>query len=318
MSMSRAEKLASRLAGNMKESLGVRLAVPEGRDAVDSTPGGIPSVSPEDGRTRDRLAGHMEIDRIIPDPDQPRKFFSEESISQLSASLQRTGQLQPIRVRWSEEHGKWIIISGERRYRAAMLAGLKTISCSFTDKPLTESEIRQESLIENLLREDLRPIEAANGYQQLMDLNGWSMQQVAEALNVSKGAVSKALSLLKLPEDVQEQVEQGVISPSSGYEVSRLKDERSQRELAARIVSEGLKRDEAGTAVGKTARPKAKKGGGAKVGEAKPTTTKTFTVADAKLTITWPRRAVETRDVVLVLEELLAQIKGRVVESDAA
>ena len=86
MSMSRAEKLASRLAGNMKESLGVRLAVPEGRDAVDSTPGGIPSVSPEDGRTRDRLAGHMEIDRIIPDPDQPRKFFSEESISQLSAS----------------------------------------------------------------------------------------------------------------------------------------------------------------------------------------------------------------------------------------
>ncbi len=169
MSMSRAEKLASRLGGNMKESLGVRL-VPSGPQDVGEGPGGIPAVSPEDGRTRDRLAGHMEIDRIIPDPDQPRKYFSEESIAQLAASLKRTGQLQPIRVRWSEGHGKWIIISGERRYRAAMQAGIKTVSCAFTDKPLTESEIRQESLIENLLREDLRPLEAANGYQQLMDL----------------------------------------------------------------------------------------------------------------------------------------------------
>ena len=126
------------------------------------------------------------------------------------------------------------------------------------DRPLTESEIRQESLIENLLREDLRPIEAANGYQQLMELNGWTMQQVADALNISKGAVSKALSLLKLPEDIQGQVEQGDISPSAAYEVSRLKDEAAQRELAARIVSEGMQRDEAGEAVGKTARPREK------------------------------------------------------------
>ncbi|AMV40959.1 ParB/RepB/Spo0J family partition protein [Planctomyces sp. SH-PL62] len=317
MNMSRAEKLASRLAGNMKESLGVRLIASEPQAAV-AAPGGIPSASPEEGRTRDRLAGHMEIDRIAPDPDQPRKYFSEESIAQLSASLQRTGQLQPIRVRWSEEHGKWIIISGERRYRAALLAGLRTVSCAFTDRPLTESEIRQESLIENLLREDLRPIEAANGYRQIMDLNGWTMQQVAEALNVSKGAVSKALSLLRLPEDVQEQVEQGVISPSSGYEVSRLKDERAQRELAARIVGEGLKRDDAGAAVGKAARPKAKKERAAGVVEAGPTTTRTFAVADARLTITWSRRSVEARDVVLVLEEALAQLRGRGVESDAA
>jgi len=312
MNMSRAEKLANRLAGHMKESLGVRILASE-QQASAGAVGGIPSVSPEDGRTRDRLAGHMEIDRIIPDPDQPRKYFSEESIAQLSASLQRTGQLQPIRVRWSEDHGKWIIISGERRYRAALLAGLKTISCSFTDKPLTESEIRQESLIENLLREDLRPIEAANGYQQLMDLNGWTMQQVAEALNVSKGAVSKALSLLKLPEDIQEQVEQGVISPSSGYEVSRLKDEQSQRELATRIVSEGLKRDAAGVAVGKTTRPKV-----AKVVENKPSITKVFSVGDAKLTIIWERKSVKNQDVIQVLETILAQLQNRDVEYDAA
>src|SRR4029453_6326106 len=126
----------------------------------------------------------------------------------------------PIRVRWNAEHAKWVIISGERRYRAAMIAGLKTIACLFIDRPLTESEIRQESLIENLLREDLRPIEAAHGYRELMELNDWTMQQVAEALNITKGTISKALALLKLPEDIQDQVEQGTISPSSGYEVS--------------------------------------------------------------------------------------------------
>lgn len=309
MSQTRAEKLAERLSGNMNESLGVRL-VAEGQGASNPARG-IPAVSPEDGRSRDRLAGHMEVERIIADPDQPRKYFSDESLAQLAASLKKTGQLQPIRVRWSEEHAKWVIISGERRYRAALLAGLKTVACQFCDRPLTESEIRQESLIENLLREDLRPVEAATGYQQLMELNGWTMQQVADALNVSKAAVSKALSLLKLPEDIREQVDHGVISPSSGYEVSRLKDEDAQRELAARIVSEGLKRDEAGEAVGKTVRPRAKSAGKGR------STTKVMNVTGAKVSITWQKSAVRTAEVIRALEEALAQCRGRL-ESDAA
>ncbi|AMV40938.1 ParB/RepB/Spo0J family partition protein [Planctomyces sp. SH-PL62] len=254
----------------------------------------------------------------VPAPSPERIAAEVTRVLRRSASLQRTGQLQPIRVRWSEEHGKWIIISGERRYRAALLAGLRTVSYAFTDRPLTESEVRQEPLVENLLREDLRPIEAADGCRQLMDLNGWTMQQVAEALNVSKGAVSEALSLLKPPEDVREQVEREVNPPSSGCEVSRLEDERAQRELAARIVGEGLKRDDAGAAVGETARPKAKKGGGAGVVEAGSTTTRTFAVADARLAITWPRRSVGARDVVQVLEEARSQLRGRGVESDAA
>lgn len=308
----KAMKLAGRLGGNMSESLGVRLAASPAQAEASR---GIPSTSPEDGRTRDRLAGHMEIDRVMPDPDQPRKYFSEESLEHLAASLKKTGQLQPIRVRWNEGLGKWVIISGERRYRAALLAGLSTISCSFADRPQTESEIRQESLIENLLREDLRPIEAANGYQQLMEMNGWTMQQVSDALAVSKAAVSKALSLLKLPEDIQERVEQGEISPSAGYEVSRMKDESAQRELAERIVSEGLRRDEAGEAVGKTSRPKSK----AKTVEKPASTTKVFSAGGARLSITWPTKAVTPGDVVHVLEEALAQVRGLAeVESEAA
>ena len=305
--MSRAEKLQQRLAGNMSESLGVRLVTPGAQEPAGK---GIASVSPEDGRTRDRLAGHMEIERIIPDPDQPRKSFPEESIAQLAESLKKAGQLQPIRVRWSEAHTKWIIISGERRYRAAIKAGLKTIACLFIDRPLTESEIRQESLIENLLREDLRPIEAAEGYKQLIDLNGWTVQQVADALNLSKGTVSKALALLKLPPEIQAQVEEGAISPSAAYEVSRLPDEEAQRELAARIVIHGLKRDETGNAVGKTSRPKANRP------EAKPSTTKQILVDGAKIAITFQKKTVRTQDLVRVLEEALAQVRGA--EQEAA
>jgi ParB family chromosome partitioning protein len=299
--MSRAAKLAERLGGNMNESLGVRLVIPEGQGGAART---IPSVSPEDGRTRDRLAGHMEVERIIPDPDQPRKFFSNESIAQLAESLKKTGQLQPIRVRWSEAQAKWVIISGERRYRAALLAGLKTVSCLFLDRPLTESEIRQESLIENLLREDLRPIEAANGYRELMELNSWTIQQVAEALNVTKGTVSKALSLLKLPKDIQSQVEEGTISASSGYELSRLENDETQRALANKIVSEGLKRDEAGEAVGKTARPRKKKG------EMRPTTTKVLNVSGVRISITWQKKTIRTNDVIQILEKALEQIRS--------
>ena len=300
--MSRAEQLAERLGRNMNESLGVRLMTPESQAVAGKV---IPGVSPEDGRTRDRQAGHMELDRIMPDPDQPRKTFTEESLRQLAQSLKTAGQLQPIRVRWNADHAKWAIISGERRYRAAIIAGLKTIACLFVDRPLTESEIRQESLIENLLREDLRPIEAAQGYRQLMEMNGWTIQQVAEALNITKGTVSKSLSLLKLPPDIQAQVDEGKISPSAGYEVSRLDGEAAQRELAARIVTDGLKRDETGEAVGKTSRPKAKDA------EPKATTTKVLHVTGAKLSITWQKKTVRNKDIIDALEQALAQVREK-------
>jgi len=300
--MSRAEQLAERLGRNMNESLGARLMTPESQAVAGKV---IPGVSPEDGRTRDRQAGHMELDRIMPDPDQPRKTFTEESLQQLAQSLKTAGQLQPIRVRWNADHAKWVIISGDRRYRAAIIAGLKTIACLFVDRPLTESEIRQESLIENLLREDLLPIEAAQGYRQLMEMNGWTIQQVAEALNITKGTVSKSLSLLKLPPDIQAQVDEGKISPSAGYEVSRLDGEAAQRELAARIVTDGLKRDETGEAVGKTSRPKSKDA------EPKATTTKVLHVTGAKLSITWQKKTVRNKDIIDALEQALAQVREK-------
>jgi ParB family chromosome partitioning protein len=191
------------------------------------------------------------------------------------------------------------------------VAGLKTLACSFADKPLTESEIRQESLIENLLRDDLRPIEAAEGYRQLMELNDWTIQQVAEALNITKGTVSKALALLKLPPDIQAQVELGELSASSAYEISRLEGEDAQRELVQRVVDEGLDRDETGQVVGKTTRPKKS------LGEKRASTTKILHVGGAKLTITWQKKTVRAKEMIDVLEAALAQVRGAA-ESNAA
>jgi len=94
------------------------------------------------------------------------------------------GQLAPIRVRWSDELGKWVIIAGERRWRATKLAGLPTIECYFHAGELSRAETLEQQLIENLLREDLKPIEEAKAFQSLMNLNGWNGKQVAQTLHV--------------------------------------------------------------------------------------------------------------------------------------
>jgi ParB family chromosome partitioning protein len=302
--MSRTDQLARRLDENMSESFGVRKAPAHDR-ALPAPMGTIPRESQEEGRLRDRQAGRLELSRVIPDPGQPRKTFPEESLRQLAESLKTHGQLQPIRVRWSPEHGKWIIVYGERRYRAACLAGLETITCQFIDRPLSEVDVRQQSLIENLLREDLRPIEASRGYEQLMELSGWSIGEVAEALGISKGTVSKALALLRLPADIQTLVNDGCLGAAAAYEVSRLEGEEAQRVLAQRILNEGLRRDDAGREVGKAARPR-----GGRPRAVEPVTSKSLSVGSATLTITWPRESVTREDVIAVLREALNLVAG--------
>src|SRR5207302_1223546 len=113
--------------GNIAESLGGHgiselVEQAAGQTSEASAGAGQTKAAPQDGRTRNRSAGLLAIDKIIPDPDQPRKTFDEEELQGLAHSLKKHGQLQAIRVRWSEAQGKWVIIAGERRYRAAQLA----------------------------------------------------------------------------------------------------------------------------------------------------------------------------------------------------
>ena len=152
--------------------------------------------------------------------------------------------------------------------------GLKTVACVFADDGLSPSEILQEQIIENLLREDLKPIEQARAYRQLMDLHGWTAKELSGELHVSQGAISKSLSLLTLPAELQGQVEDGAIPATAAYEVAKVEDRAVQREIARRIVDEDLTRDAAAEAVreasGKPARPgapKAKGRGGPRPGD---------------------------------------------------
>jgi ParB family transcriptional regulator, chromosome partitioning protein len=309
-----AESLQRRFGQNLSESLGVR--APSGGSIGPPPPMGFPrETSPDDGRTRARDAGHMEIDRIVPDPDQPRKEFSDDAIERLAASLLKHGQLMPIRVRWNPTIGKWVVISGERRYRAATRAGLKTVACVFADDGLTPSEILQEQIVENLLREDLKPIEQARAYRQLMDLHGWTAKELAGELQVSQGAVSKSLSLLTLPVDLQEQVDAGSIPATAAYEVAKVEDKEVQREIARRIVDEDLTRDAAAEVVREAAgKPPRNGASGSKAkgrgGQPARGSVRVFKAVGAKVAVTFPRKVVRDEEILAALEAAADQVRA--------
>ena len=200
---------------NIVESMGAsrpRAAVNQS-DAVIPPPTPASSRDRLDGLARSKNAAEIPLDRIEPDPDQPREEFDEESLQRLAESLKTKGQLQPIRVRWDEGRMVYVIICGERRWRAAKLAGLATITAMIVDGPIDPAELLAFQLIENCLRDDLRPIEQARALKQLMDRNGWSTRQLARELALSQSHVVRALTLLELPIEVQEQVEQGRFRP---------------------------------------------------------------------------------------------------------
>ena len=192
------------------------------------------------GRGRNREAGTIDIGMVVPDPEQPRKQFDEGAIGRLAESLKKRGQMQNLRVRWSQPLAKWVIISGERRYRAAVVAGLTTLKCEFVERELTDAERLEDALVENCLREDLNTLELAKSYQRLMTLRGYTAQQLAAALDVSGGAVSKTLAVLKLPDDLQAKVADGTLARSTAYELSRAGGEDEQRAMADRVAAEGL------------------------------------------------------------------------------
>ena len=229
-------------ATNMQESMGVR--------QVELRPVLAPAPAKKDaGRRPLRNVGRIIVSQVIPDPDQPRIEFSEEELEQLALSIRDKGQFSPIQVRWSESLEKWIIISGERRWRAAQRAGVAEIDCYFQEGELTPSEILEQQLIENCLRMDLKPIEEAKAFAALMNLNGWTGKDVAQALRVHPSRVSRGLALLKLPEEVQDQVILGKIPARSAYEISKLPNAAAQSALATKAAAGELSHSQAASAV---------------------------------------------------------------------
>jgi ParB family chromosome partitioning protein len=182
--MKAAEALKAKFGSVMRESMGVE------RDAATAVPVAAPSsglAAKYDGTSRLNRALAIPVDRIVPDPNQPRKAFDPGDLHELTESLKARGQLQPIRVRWDDGAASWIIISGERRWRAARNAGLETLQCIEAKGPLTEDEVLEDQLVENLLRENLDPIEQANAFKTLIDRRGMTQFELAGLLRISPG-----------------------------------------------------------------------------------------------------------------------------------
>lgn len=150
----------------------------------------------------------LELDMIFPNPDQPRKSFDEDKLTDLAESIKEHGVLQPIIVAPRGE--KYMIIAGERRYRASGRAGLKTIPALIRE--LDDEKIMELALIENVQRDDLTPIEEARAYEILQTKFGYTQERLAERMGKSRSAIANITRLLALPEDVQQMVQEGKLT----------------------------------------------------------------------------------------------------------
>lgn len=179
---------------------------------------------------------YLDINEIAPNENQPRKEFNEEKIDELAASIEAYGLIQPIILRKTEQG--YEIVAGERRWRAARKANLKKVPCIV--KELTEEENMVISIIENMQREDLNPIEEAEALQQMLERFELSQEQVSRSVGKSRSYIANSLRLLKLPEEVRRMVQGGELSNGHGRAILAISDEKKQVAVAKRAVEQGL------------------------------------------------------------------------------
>lgn len=179
----------------------------------------------------------VNINDIEPNREQPRKFFDEEALKELADSIAMHGVIQPLLVRPLSDGG-YQLIAGERRWRASRMAGLSQVPVVV--KEMTDEEAMELALIENLQREDLNPIEEAEGFKILMDTYSFTQEQAAEKVGKSRPAIANALRLLSLPEAVLDMVKQGIISSGHARTLIPLTDENLIIKLAEEISQKEL------------------------------------------------------------------------------
>ena len=176
------------------------------------------------------------LNLIDPNPFQPRRVFNEEEITELAETIKKHGLIQPITVR--KYNGRYQIVSGERRTRAAKFAGLTEIN-AYVHELLSDKNMSEWALIENIQRVDLNPIELAESYQSLLEIHGYTHEDLSETLGKSRSAITNVLRLLKLPEQVKIWVEEGKLSNSAAR--SLLSPEITDPESVARdIIEKGM------------------------------------------------------------------------------
>mgnify|MGYP003302100302 FL=1 len=191
----------------------------------------LPDVQETNGGVQE--IGILEIDR---NPEQPRRIFDEEALQSLADSIREAGILQPLLV--VEENGRYRIVAGERRFRAARLAGLSSVPCIV--RSMSQQEQMEAALIENIQREDLNAIEEAKAIRQLMENCGYTQEQAASRLGKSRPAVANLLRLLNLPEEVQQMVTENKLSAGHARVLAGISGAHLQLSLAEKTIREGL------------------------------------------------------------------------------
>jgi ParB family chromosome partitioning protein len=177
----------------------------------------------------------VSVDEISPNPAQPRTRFDDETLEELAASLKEVGVLQPIVVTRGESG--YVLIAGERRWRAARRAGLRVIPAVLRGSAGDSTLV--EALVENVQRQDLTPLEEAHAYQQLLENYGMNQEQVASRVGKSRPTISNTLRLLQLPDDVQEMVDGGELSAGHARALVGLEDEKYAIHLAKKAAADG-------------------------------------------------------------------------------
>lgn len=178
----------------------------------------------------------ISVDDIKPNVNQPRKIFNDEKIEELAESIKEHGVIQPIVVRTSGEF--YEIVAGERRWRAARKAGLEEIPCVVRE--LTDEENMLFAIIENMQREDLNPVEEAEGLEKMISTYGLTQEEVSKSVGKSRPYITNSLRLLKLPAKIREMMSEGLITAGHGRALININDENKQIKIAEMIVKEGL------------------------------------------------------------------------------
>ena len=223
--------------------------------------GALLSASPGEG---DSLV-EVSIDQLEPNPNQPRKSFESNALEELTASIRSSGVIQPVIVRRIADG--YQLIAGERRWRAARQAGLERIPAIVREA--TDAESLELALVENLLREDLNPIEEAEAYRSLLAQFGWTQEQLAQRIARDRTSIANALRLLRLPDEIQDDLRAGrltmgharaLLALATSAEQLKLRDEILAHDWSVRATEESIRAVERATPAQRTRTPRRRRG----------------------------------------------------------